>query len=162
MADIARIEELRRRLRKDPASIAFAQLAEEHRRAGEYEEAIRVCRVGLAQHPRYISARLTLARALIELGAVDEAAAEIDHVLQVAPENLAAERVRQDLQLRRYHLQSGATAMAVATIDAGRPAAGGAVDPPDEPSHRADPVLLQLESWLAAILADRDRRHAAR
>jgi hypothetical protein len=80
----------------------------------------------------------------------------------MAPENLAAERARQDLQLRRYHLQSGATAMAVATIDPIRPAAAGA---PVHPPHRSDrvaPVLLQLESWLAAILVDRERRHAAR
>ena len=36
MADDSRIEELRRRVRKDPASIAFAQLAEELRRARRF------------------------------------------------------------------------------------------------------------------------------
>ena len=40
MAENPRIEELRRRVQKDPASIAFAQLAEEFRRAGRFEEAI--------------------------------------------------------------------------------------------------------------------------
>ena len=61
MADSPRIEDLRRRIQKDPASIAFAQLAEEYRRAGQYAEAIDVCRAGLALHPGYLSARVTLA-----------------------------------------------------------------------------------------------------
>ena len=73
MADHQRIEDLRRRVQKDPASIAFAQLAEECRRAGRYEEAVEVCRAGLAVHPGYLSARVTLGRALIELDQPDEA-----------------------------------------------------------------------------------------
>jgi len=73
MADNPRIEELRRRVERDPASIAFAQLAEEHRRVGECDEAIRICRSGLAQHPGYLSARVTLGRALLEAGQFEEA-----------------------------------------------------------------------------------------
>ena len=68
MTDNPRIEDLRRRVQKDPASIAFAQLAEEYRRAGQHQEAIDVCSGGLAIHPGYLSARVTLGRALIELG----------------------------------------------------------------------------------------------
>ncbi|MGH9349389.1 MAG: tetratricopeptide repeat protein, partial [Vicinamibacterales bacterium] len=67
MPDNPRIEELRGRVQKDPASIAFAQLAEEYRRAGDFEEAARVCRAGLERHPSYLSARVTLGRTLIEL-----------------------------------------------------------------------------------------------
>ena len=51
MADTQRIDDLRRRVQKDPASIAFAQLAEECRRAEQYEESVEVCRAGLAIHP---------------------------------------------------------------------------------------------------------------
>ncbi len=47
MADESRIDDLRRRVQKDPASIAFAQLAEECRRAGRFDEAVEVCRAGL-------------------------------------------------------------------------------------------------------------------
>ena len=50
-ADNQRIEDLRRRVQKDPASIAFAQLAEELRRNGDYTESVDVCRTGLAIHP---------------------------------------------------------------------------------------------------------------
>jgi tetratricopeptide (TPR) repeat protein len=92
MADSSRIEDLRRRVQKDPTSIAFAQLAEECRRAGHYQEAVDVCRTGLELHPGYLSARVTLGRALIELNDLDSALAELQHVLKSAPENLAAIR----------------------------------------------------------------------
>jgi tetratricopeptide (TPR) repeat protein len=80
--DNPRIEELRRRIQKDPASIAFAQLAEEYRRIGDHLEAIRVCQAGLDQHPAYLSARVTLGRSLLELGRVEEAEAEFQRVLE--------------------------------------------------------------------------------
>jgi tetratricopeptide (TPR) repeat protein len=92
MAENARINDLRRRVQKDPASIAFAQLAEEHRRAGQFAESVEVCRAGLAIHPTYLSARVTLGRALIELSQLDEARGELETVLKSAPENLAAIR----------------------------------------------------------------------
>jgi tetratricopeptide (TPR) repeat protein len=102
--DNPRIEELRRRVQKDPASIAFAQLAEEHRRTGDYAEAARVCRAGLARHPSYLSARVTLGRALIELGQYEDAEAELEFVLRSAPENLAAIRGLGEIHQRRGNL----------------------------------------------------------
>lgn len=104
MSDAPRIEELRRRIEKDPASIAFAQLAEEYRRAGQYEEAARVCRAGLDKHPTYLSARVTLGRALIELGQFEEARTELNQVLRSAPENLAAIRGLAEIHQRRGNL----------------------------------------------------------
>ena len=101
MADNPRIEDLRRRIQKDPASIAFAQLAEEYRRAGQYAEAIDVCRAGLALHPGYLSARVTLGRALIELGQDDDAQRELELVVKGAPENLAAIRGLAEIHHRR-------------------------------------------------------------
>ena len=104
MADSARIEDLRRRVQKDPASIAFAQLAEECRRAGEFQEAADVCRAGLELHPGYLSARVTLGRALIELNDLDSALVELEHVLKSAPENLAAIRGLAEIHHRQGHL----------------------------------------------------------
>jgi tetratricopeptide (TPR) repeat protein len=101
MADNPRIEDLRRRVQKDPASIAFAQLAEECRRAGEYQESIDVCRAGLALHPGYLSARVTLGRALIEVEQLDEAQAELELVLAGATENLAAIRGLAEIHHRQ-------------------------------------------------------------
>jgi tetratricopeptide (TPR) repeat protein len=92
VAEDARIDALRRRLQKDPGSIAFAQLAEEYRRAGRFQDAIDVCVAGLARHPGYLSARVTLGRALLEVGDIDGAQHELNDVLRVAPDNLSAIR----------------------------------------------------------------------
>jgi tetratricopeptide (TPR) repeat protein len=92
MAISLRIDELERRVQMDPASIAFAALAEEYRREGRFEEAIATCAAGLRRHPSYLSAHVTLGRACVALGRIDEARAEFEHVLRLAPENLAATR----------------------------------------------------------------------
>src|SRR5437879_12929187 len=101
MADNQRIDDLRRRIQKDPASIAFAQLAEELRRAGQCQEAVDTCRAGLAIHPGYLSARVTLGRALIEVDQLDEAQAELEVVLAGASENLSAIRGLAEIFHRR-------------------------------------------------------------
>lgn len=105
MADTSRIEELRRRVQRDPASIAFAQLAEEYRRAGRYVEAIETCENGLTHHPGYLSARVTLGRALLETGELEAAQLELKQVLRAAPENLAALRGLAEIHHRRGELQ---------------------------------------------------------
>ena len=178
MAGSPRIEELRRRVAHDPASIAFAQLAEEYRRAGDYQEAIRVCRTGLAQHPGYLSARVTLGRALAELQQLDEAQTELEYVLHAAPDNLAAIRALAEIHQRRGHLDEAlkqfSTAQAIArdepplpdftraldainsmTLDLPLPA--GIDEALDDVAPR-DPVLEELERWLDAIVADRRAR----
>lgn len=129
----ARREPLRRRVEKDLASIAFAQLAEAYRRAGDYREAVRVGRAGLAHHPTYLSARVTLGRALTELGDYAAARRELESVVGVAPDNLAAIRGLADLHLRDYEGESEAGAAGPAAVA---------------------PALGALERWLAAIEAD--------
>jgi tetratricopeptide (TPR) repeat protein len=109
MSGSARIEELRRRIQLDPASIAFAALAEEYRRAGRYEETIATCRSGLRRHPSYLSARVTLGRALIDTGRYDEARGELEYVLQSAPENLAAIRGLAEIHDRLRESEAGRT-----------------------------------------------------
>jgi predicted Zn-dependent protease len=90
VSDNPRIENLRRRVQQDPSSIAFAQLAEEYRRAGQLQEAAETARAGLKVHPGYHSARVTLGRALLELKQFEDAQRELEQVLKSAPENLAA------------------------------------------------------------------------
>jgi tetratricopeptide (TPR) repeat protein len=96
-----RIEELRRRVQKDKASIAFAQLAEEYRRAGRFQEAIDTCTTGLSHHPGYLSAHVTLGRALIETGDLQAAQDELTGVLSAAPDNLAAIKGLAEIHHRR-------------------------------------------------------------
>jgi tetratricopeptide (TPR) repeat protein len=87
-----RIEDLRKRIEKDPASRLFAQLAEELRKDGELEDAIRVAREGLRTHPNYPSARMTLGRALLDTGDWGAARTEFELVLKSAPDNILASR----------------------------------------------------------------------
>jgi len=108
-ADSPRLLELRRRVQADPASIAFAQLAEECRRAGENDEAVSICRAGLKFHPDYLSARVTLGRALSELGRLDEAHAELFIVLNAAPDNLAANRAMAEVYQQRGQMPDALT-----------------------------------------------------
>src|SRR5689334_10010858 len=119
MSQNPRIAELRRRIEKDPASIAFAQLAEEYRRSGEYEQAVTICRDGLVRHPGYLSAQVTLGRALMELQQYEGARKELEAVLKVAPDNLAAIRALAVIhQFRRYipnHAQEAAASEPAAT-----------------------------------------------
>ena len=143
MTDTPRIEALRRRIENDPESIAFAQLAEEYRRGGDFEEAIKICREGLARHPGYLSAQVTLGRALIESGQYDEARQELEAVLSVAPDNLAAIRGLADIHQLHGDVEPVRTA---ATPEA----PVNAVEP-------TDPAIAPLEQWLAAIVEDRAR-----
>lgn len=103
MRNQSRLEDLRRRLAQDPSSIAFAQLAEEYRRVGEFDAAVDACRSGLAAHPSYLSARITLGRALVALGRFDEARGELARVLAEEPENVGALRGMGELHLRQGH-----------------------------------------------------------
>ena len=92
MAANPRIDDLRKRLEKDPGSRLFAQLAEELRKDGELEEAIQVARAGLKAHPSYPSARMTLGRALLDTGDWAAARSEFENVLTGAPDNILASR----------------------------------------------------------------------
>jgi tetratricopeptide (TPR) repeat protein len=92
VASNPRIDDLRKRLDKDPGSRLFAQLAEELRKDGELEEAIRVSREGLQKHPAYPSARMTLGRALLDTGDIAAARLEFETVLKGAPDNILASR----------------------------------------------------------------------
>jgi tetratricopeptide (TPR) repeat protein len=62
-----------------------------------FQEAVDVCRAGLGVHPTYLSARVTLGRALVELREYEPARQELEQVLRSAPENLAAIRGLADV-----------------------------------------------------------------
>jgi tetratricopeptide (TPR) repeat protein len=150
MSETSRLEELQRRVQRDPASISFAALAEEYRRLGLFSDAIDTCRAGLLRHPSYNSARVTLGRALVEIGEYDDATAEFEQVLRSAPENLAAIRALADIHRRRGEMDYYQA-----------PQRDVPVTPPSTPvrvavqsSERAEavsPVLVELEAFLAAI-----------
>ena len=133
VADDSRIPELEDLLARDPASIAFAQLAEDYRRLGRLEDAVRICREGLSRHPAFPSAQLTLGRALLALGREEEAGIELHRIVRESPGHLAATRALAVLR--------------TLGLDA-------AAEPAD------DRAVAELEAWLAAIAADRAVRAA--
>ena len=150
MADHPRIEELRRRVQLDPASIAFAALAEEYRRAGRFDEAVATCAAGLKRHPAYLSAHVTLGRALIELGQLEEAQEQLEFVLRAAPENLAAIRGLAEIHHRRGNAVYGPELDPLA----GTPLAATPEDPPlprQAPLPAADPRIAALEAFRDAV-----------
>jgi tetratricopeptide (TPR) repeat protein len=100
MSSANSLEALRRRIGHGSAPIAFAALAEEHRRAGRPDDAVAVCREGLERYPTYASARVTLGRALLDLGLVADAVAELEEAVLQAPDNLAAARALAEAHLR--------------------------------------------------------------
>ena len=155
MPDTPRIEELKRRVVQDPASIAFAALADEYRRAGRFQDAIETCRAGLLRHPSYLSARVTLGRALLEIGELGEAEAELEQVLRAAPENLAAIRALADIHRRRG--ETPETASPEPVTAAPEPLLVNTVNQTDKESmaqrreRTPDPALPRLEQFLADI-----------
>ena len=107
MSDTRRLDSLKRRVQQDPASIAFAALADEYRRQGLFHDAIETCRAGLTRHPAYLSARVTLGRSLLEIGEYDEAETELEQVIRAAPDNLAAIRALAEIHRRRGDAPDG-------------------------------------------------------
>ena len=87
-----KIEELRRKLEKEPTPRAYGALAEELRKAGEFADAIRISREGVEKSPAYPTLRVTLGRALLEHGDLEAARHELQTVLQAVPDNILAER----------------------------------------------------------------------
>jgi tetratricopeptide (TPR) repeat protein len=136
--DSPRIEELKRRVQSDPASIAFAALAEEYRRAERYEEAIETCKAGLVRHPSYLSAHVTLGRAFIEVGRLKNAREELEYVLKLAPENLAAirglaeihHRMGEDVGEAHSHEADRLPEPAIAIVPPGAPLNQSSLDLP--------------------------------
>jgi tetratricopeptide (TPR) repeat protein len=150
VSDNPRIEDLRRRVLKDPASIAFAQLAEEYRRAGDCEEAVRVCEAGLAQHPAYLSARVTLGRALFELGRLEDARTEFLRVLDAAPDNLIAVG-----KLAEIHQRTQQASYRRAAEDSSQVQQEQGRDVPSVDQR----IVAELQAWLDVISQRRFARH---
>ncbi|HET8579352.1 MAG TPA: tetratricopeptide repeat protein [Methylomirabilota bacterium] len=98
---IRRYEE---RLARDPTSLAFAPLADAYRKAGRTREAIRLCRDGLGRFPHYSTARLILAKALLDEGASEDALGEVKTVLEKSPRDAEAHRLASEIYRRAGRL----------------------------------------------------------
>jgi len=114
-AAIRRQEE---RVQRDPASLAFAQLADLYRKAGRTVQAIAVCREGLTRFPHYTTARLILAKALQAEGDSESALAELRAILEVSPRDVQSHRLAAEIHRRAGRLDEAVTHLeSVVTLD---------------------------------------------
>jgi hypothetical protein len=94
-----KIEELRFRIKTDPKSRLFYPLAEELRKVGQSGEAEQVLRTGLAHHPTYLSAWVSLGRVLRDQKNDGAAIEPLAKALQLDPGNVVAARLLADAYL---------------------------------------------------------------
>lgn len=94
-----KIEELRFRLKTDPKSRLFYQLAEELRKVKGYEEAEQVLRSGLTHNPTYLAAWVSLGRTLREEGKHQDSIEAFAKALQLDPGNAVAARLMAEAYL---------------------------------------------------------------
>ena len=112
MAGNPRIDDLRKRLEKEPGSRLFAQLAEELRKDGELEEAIRVAREGLQKHPQLpVGAHDPGPRAASTPATWPRPAPSSRPVLKGAPDNILASRFLAECLEGLGDLQGAASAV---------------------------------------------------
>lgn len=138
-----RIESLESRLAADPGSLLFVPLAEAYRRVGRLEDAERVLRDGLDRHPGHHSARTSLGRILLLLDRPQEAAAELQRVVDEVPDNLLAQRLLDEAagpSLPPPEEPPARTGAAAAS-----PASPGPVEAPGAPVRPASPAAPSPE-----------------
>jgi capsular exopolysaccharide synthesis family protein len=85
-----RLDELRRRIDREPDPRLFTQLADELREGGDLAEAVRAAREAIDRYPDDAEVRLCLGRALLDSGDAASARGELETVLRAAPDNALA------------------------------------------------------------------------
>jgi len=159
----------------DMSEPSFIPLAEAHRREGLVEDAVRICREGLARFPASLRGRIVLGQCLLDQGAIGEAIVELGRVERESggdPEILALLCEVRLAGPRRRAVSADAPAQDAGpgrTRDA-EVAADGPVETPvlilDEPgepeegatadSTQADPLASSTLADLYASQGDRD------
>src|SRR5436189_6354574 len=96
MASSPKIDELRKKFEENPRRY-FAPLANEYRKAGDWEQAIAICREYLPQQPGHMSGHIVFGQALFEAKQLEEAKTVFETALSLDPENLIALRHLGDI-----------------------------------------------------------------
>ena len=152
----ARIEDLERRLERDPSSAAFFPLASLLWEKGEARRAEELLENGLLVHPDYAAAGVLLGEILLARGEREEAARRLEKALEITPWNIAGRRL-----LAARHREKGdeaaarealrAVEMFEADEAAVQSAMGGSGEdaasagaPEDEPAPVPTPSLAEL------------------
>ena len=138
------------RLARDPASLAFAQLADLYRKAGRTRDAVALCRNGLTRYPHYTTARLILAKALVADGQLAPAQVELDAILETSPKDVPCHRLAAEVHRRLGHIDEAVRHLEAAI----------ALDPSDRESQGLLALLRAVgppageATGLARVLSD--------
>ncbi len=106
MAD-PRISEFTKTLEKNPASTAFARLADIYRKSGETNKAIEICQEGIGRNPSYITGHLILGRCYLERGITDKAQESFEQALHLDPRNFLALKMLGDILISQGRKKEG-------------------------------------------------------
>ena len=96
MPSADRIDQLKKRYAENPQRF-FAPLANEYRKAGEFDQAISLCQLHMAEQPLTLNGYVVYGQALYEAGRSDEAKATFEAAINLDPENLIALRHLGDI-----------------------------------------------------------------
>ncbi|MBN1982919.1 MAG: hypothetical protein JW795_15415 [Chitinivibrionales bacterium] len=85
------------RLKKNPHSLLFSQVADSYRKKGNIDQAIALSVKGLQEHPRYITGRIILGRCYLEQEKFTEATKEFLTICQLDRKNQMAIKMLADI-----------------------------------------------------------------
>ncbi len=87
------IESLEDQLAETPDSFCFARLSEAYLKMGQIDDALRVARLGVTKHPRYLSGQKALSLACHAKGLDDEALAALELITDAVPEDVTSQKL---------------------------------------------------------------------
>ena len=97
------IKNLFSKFQKEPDSKVFAQLADELRRMGDFDEAAKIATRGLEKHPGYATGHVVLGKIFRDMCENDKAKKQFQKVIKIDPQNLLALKLLGDLFLQDGH-----------------------------------------------------------
>lgn len=94
----------------DPSSRIFAPLSECYRKIGLVDEAIEICKEGLAVHPDFLGGRIALARAYADKKMYVQVREILGPLIDRIPDNLVAQRLLAESCLVLGYVKEALTA----------------------------------------------------
>jgi len=133
----------------DPGEASFLLLAQAYREEGLLDDAIRICRDGLAKCPTSLRGRLLLGQSLLEEGALGEALVELGRVEREGQGDEEILTLLRAVRMPSFRTASGAGR----SKNEQGPPRGEAVSDPSRPS---EPAVLYLDQGDQGIQGDEE------
>lgn len=132
---------------RDPDGRAFAPLADAYRRKGDLAEAESLVQDGLGRLPDFATGRLVAALVQRDQGRLDDAASELDRLLELDPANVVARVERAGVAVRRGDPDAAREdARRALEIEPGNEDAAGVLRELDGPSEEEPAPAFSVEA----------------